>query len=59
MEEKDLKCFEFVCSRFPKCARAVTCCAVDDYFQDVTLKREQCFDFDDKPYYIERRKWRP
>ena len=56
-EEKDWKCFEFLCPKFPKCTRAVSCCAMDDFFQDVTLTRSQCFDLPDKPYFVEKRVW--
>ena len=60
-EKKPWKCFEFVCPRFPKCERAVSCCAVDDFFEDVTLTKEQCFDLPEKPFYKEKKtvRWHP
>ena len=55
METKPWKCFEYVCSRFPKCERAVSCCAIDDFYEDVTLSKEQCLDHPEKPYYVEKK----
>ncbi len=57
-EEIEWKCFEFICPRFPKCKRAVTCCAMDDTFENVTLSKEQCFDLPEKPYYVEKKVWK-
>lgn len=50
--EKQWKCFEYICPKFPKCLWAVgSCCAVDDFFEDRTLRKEQCFDFPEKPFF--------
>lgn len=58
--EKEWKCFEFECPLFPKCGRAVICCAVDDFFQNLTLTKEQCCAKSDKPFFIEKKAiWRP
>lgn len=54
-DDKQWKCFEYICPKFPKCERAVgSCCAVGDFFEDVTLSKEQCFDLPDKPFFREK-----
>ena len=58
-EEKQWKCFEFLCDRFPQCERAVSCCAADDFFEEVTLSAAQCLDLPEKPFFREKKEWRP
>ena len=54
--QKEWKCFEYICPNYPKCETAVgSCCAIGDYFEDVTLKKEQCFDLPDKPFFKEKK----
>ena len=55
-DANDLKCFEYVCPLFPRCEHAAGGCGVDDFFDDVTLNRERCFDIADKPLFKEKRK---
>ena len=56
IDDDKLKCFEFICPLFPKCKRAVSCCAVDDFFEDVTIKKEECFCLNDKPLFKDKKK---
>ena len=55
--DKEWKCFEILCARYPKCRHAAgSCCALDDFFEDVTLTPEMCFELPDKPYYEEKKR---
>lgn len=55
-EQKEIKCYEYTCPLFPKCETAgMDCCGVDDFFEGVTLTKEQCFDLPDKPYFKEKK----
>ncbi|MBQ6384702.1 MAG: hypothetical protein IJJ38_00845 [Lachnospiraceae bacterium] len=54
IDNETLRCTEFVCPKFPKCKRALKCCALDDFFEDVMLKKEDCFDLPDKPFFLEK-----
>ena len=57
-EETQQKCFEFVCRLYPKCEHAAgSCCAIDDFFEEMTLSAEECFDLPDKPLYREKKTW--
>lgn len=54
-ENKAPKCFEYLCPKFPICENAVgSCCAVDDFFGDASLPKEDCFDRPDKPLFKEK-----
>ena len=56
-EKREYKCFEFLCVKFPKCVHASSCCALDDFFEDVTIKKEECFDLPDKSMFTEKKTW--
>ena len=56
---RDLKCFEYICPLYPKCERAAgSCCAVDDFFENVTLAPAQCLELPDKPHFREKKTFR-
>ncbi|MGI5874563.1 MAG: hypothetical protein ACOX8R_07920 [Bacillota bacterium] len=58
--EKQRKCFEYLCPLYPKCACAAgSCCAVDDFFEDDAVSREECFDLPAKPFFREKKVWKP
>ena len=57
MEQR--KCFEYRCSLYPKCSLAAgSCCAVDDFFENMTIAAEECFDLPDKPLFKEKKVWK-
>ncbi len=57
-EEQKLKCFEIICPKYPKCENAAgSCCAIDDFFENVTISKEDCFDKEDKPFFKEKKQW--
>ena len=56
-ETEERKCFEFVCPLYPKCGRAAgSCCALDDFFEVMTITAEECLERQDKPYYDEKKR---
>ena len=57
-EGKPWKCFEYGCPLFPKCATAAGSCAIDEFFEDVTLSKEQCLLTPDKPFYKPKQTYR-
>ena len=55
---RERKCFEFVCRLYPKCERAAgSCCALDDFFEDAAIRKEDCYDLPGKPWFREKKAW--